>query len=64
MSIYSPIDYAHGMLYIRVNIKNERMDTMQFTNNDWTDFLLNEIEASDELAEIMASAKDAGYTLE
>jgi len=36
---------------------------MQFTN-DWTDFLLNEIEASDELAEIMASAQDAGYTLE
>jgi len=36
---------------------------MQYTN-DWTDFLLNEIEASDELAEIMASAQDAGYTLE
>jgi len=36
---------------------------MQYTN-DWTDFLLNEIEASDELAEIMASAQEAGYSLE
>jgi len=37
---------------------------MQYTTNDWTDFLLNETEASDELAEIMASAEDAGYSLE
>jgi len=36
---------------------------MQYTN-DWTDFLLNEIDASDELADIVASAKDAGYSLE
>jgi len=36
---------------------------MQYTN-DWTDFLINEIDATDELAEIMASAQEAGYTLE
>jgi len=36
---------------------------MQYTN-DWTDFLFNETEASDELAEIMASAQEAGYSLE
>jgi len=36
---------------------------MQYTN-DWTDILIDEDEYLEELRSILASAEDAGYTLE